>query len=624
MAQTGESSRRSCVECHRRKIKCDKSLPCAYCVKVRIECRYPPPKRSQEKVAAQGGNPNSNVDVISRIDKIERTLESFERTLSQISQLVLPNSLNTPTSIDLTSNTKAASPEADILSLWQIFLQRVDPVLKIIHVPTVQQKIVDVVTGRHPASVEVEALIGSICYSAVITASVEECQRYFTKDREELLNGYRIAVANSLQSANHLTSTDMIPLQAFVISIVCGRFDKWLKGSDVKDLLSIAINIARRNGLHNVDGDETHSPFENEMRRRIWWQLYTLDVRNAEDNGLDPYIREHWANRQLPQLPQSINDINLHPDMRQLPQPSAERTEMLFTLDRHEISTLARRLLFSDEFCQQNSYPVLSASEKCDEIDKFQAKIESQILGLCNPDIPIDYITVTSSRLVLAKLKLGVMKPKTRENQHIITQEGFRRTCVDILKSTRELSLYENGKQWLWLFQTYLEWDALAYLFINLSLIPSGQTINCAWQAAEDIYQYWKNHGEVVFGDRWSQIENLRSQALLAKQMYQENPASFPEEMEFQPNIQPNVQPNVQPTDQRNIQENLHGNFQPNELANEQNLSTGPFQNTMEPTANAFDIPVPTAETECQWSAALFDRYFQVLDMDHSMELSWL
>ncbi|KAJ5289082.1 hypothetical protein N7478_002112 [Penicillium angulare] len=373
------------------------------------------------------------------------------------------------------------------------------------------------------------------------------------------------------------------------------------------DLLSVAINTARKNGLHKIDSysdsDSILPPFETEMRRRIWWQLYTLDVRNAEDNGLDPYIQEHWANT-LPRLPRSINDISLHPEMRRIPQSSLERTEMLFTLDRHEISTLVRRILFSDEFCQQNFYPILSVAEKCDEIERFRTKIEDQILSLCNLDIPIDYITATSSRLVFAKLKLSVTKPTTRENQHVITQESFRRTCVDILKSTRELRLYENGKQWLWLFQTYLEWDALAYLFINLSLVPSGDTVNCAWIAAEDIYQYWKGHGEVVLDNRWRQIENLRSQALLGKQMYQENPASFPpwprSSCEERPDT---VQPNEQGLPSTVLVSNI---LEPN------------------PNADALDVPVPTTGTECQWSTALFDRYFQVLDMDHNMELSWL
>ncbi|KAJ5289083.1 hypothetical protein N7478_002113 [Penicillium angulare] len=87
------------------------------------------------------------------------------------------------------SNMISCATSTTIISLWQTFLERVDPVLKIIHVPTIQQKIMDVVTGRVSASVEFKTLIDAICYSAVITMSVEECQRFHNKEREEFLSG---------------------------------------------------------------------------------------------------------------------------------------------------------------------------------------------------------------------------------------------------------------------------------------------------------------------------------------------------------------------------------------------------------------------------------------------------
>ncbi|KAJ5220077.1 hypothetical protein N7468_009281 [Penicillium chermesinum] len=430
----------------------------------------------------------------------------------------------------------------------------------------------------------------------------------------------------------------MTLLQAFTIYIICGRFDK--RGPDVKHLTSLAIKTAQKNGLDKIDSNSMLSPFESEMRRRIWWQLYTLDVRNAEDHGLEPCISEPSVTTRLPL---SINDLNLHPGMSEIRQSSSERTEMLFTLNRHNTSTLVRRIMFSDSFCQQNAYPVLSISEKCDEIDIAREKIEEQILALCNHDIPVDYITAASSRLVLAKLKLNVIKPKARQNQHIITQEGFRRTCVEILKSARALRCYENGKQWLWLFQTYVEWDALTYLFINLSLVPSGSTTDSAWQAAEDIYEYWRNHSEVVFDDRWKQIEGLRSHAFSARQMYRDNPAQFgPLPTEFDSPGGPSMMLSTRVEEaglggghagDLNLQSEITGgtyNPQPTDAMGVQASSQGKLTeacaNVLEPgsSVDPLDISIPTTGTSCQWSAALFDRYFQVLDSEQNMAMSWL
>lgn len=333
--------------------------------------------------------------------------------------------------------------------------------------------------------------------------------------------------------------------------------------------------------------------------------------------------------------------MDLHPDMDELPKSSSERSEMIFTLDRHEISTLVRRIVFSETFCHENSYPILSVSGRSHEIDTFREGIEMKILSLCNPNLPIDFITATSSRLVLAKLKLSVIKPKTRENQHIITQEGFRNTCIDILKNARALRLYEKGRHWLWLFQTYVEWDALAYLFINLSLVPSDSA--AAWQAADDIYNYWKSHSEVVFDHRWKQIEDLCSQALLAKQMYRDHPAQFgPPPKDFEgPDGSSGILPpstgrsgfsqsqmygidsrspvdeegyDPQPTDEGDIQGNT----------SDMVMTTDAAMLEPNPYTGGVDLSIPSSGTGCQWSAALFERYFHVLDSEHNMALPWL
>jgi Fungal Zn(2)-Cys(6) binuclear cluster domain len=70
----------SCLECRRRKIKCDRSYPCSYCVKKRIECAYPPLRAT----------PNTNLesDTLARVEKIEQRFASLEEGLSEIKQLL--------------------------------------------------------------------------------------------------------------------------------------------------------------------------------------------------------------------------------------------------------------------------------------------------------------------------------------------------------------------------------------------------------------------------------------------------------------------------------------------------------------------------------------------------------
>lgn len=76
---------KSCLECRRRKIRCDKCIPCSYCVKVKIKCRYPIPKSASEK--GESSSLGNEIQT-ARIDSIENTLQTLERRISQISEVL--------------------------------------------------------------------------------------------------------------------------------------------------------------------------------------------------------------------------------------------------------------------------------------------------------------------------------------------------------------------------------------------------------------------------------------------------------------------------------------------------------------------------------------------------------
>ena len=47
-------------------------------------------------------------------------------------------------------------------------------------------------------------------------------------------------------------------------------------------MMGIAVRIAQRQGLHAESCNQEFSPFEAEMRRRLWWQIVLLDSRIGE------------------------------------------------------------------------------------------------------------------------------------------------------------------------------------------------------------------------------------------------------------------------------------------------------------------------------------------------------
>ena len=64
---------RSCLECRRRKIRCDKARPCAYCVRLCLQCRYPP--LIQTPIADVGASERA---ITQRLERVEAVVESLK------------------------------------------------------------------------------------------------------------------------------------------------------------------------------------------------------------------------------------------------------------------------------------------------------------------------------------------------------------------------------------------------------------------------------------------------------------------------------------------------------------------------------------------------------------------
>ncbi|KAL2815284.1 fungal-specific transcription factor domain-containing protein [Aspergillus cavernicola] len=527
---------RSCLECRRRKIKCDRSHPCAYCVKVRINCKYPirPTLHDEHSLTRVASLETKLLAVEKRLAEIGDPLQSTSPAATELSRsrgqkpqdAEAPDGMKNPvietshfptTDFPSLLSKPRASVDVDslrpsvamIAALWQNYLETLDPLLKIFHTPTVQKLVISAVHGREKLELASECLLFAIYYGSVASMSPADCRLQFEEERHVLLKRYRTAVEHLLPRLKLLESVDMTVLQAFAIYLITGRCDE--DGPDVYALVGLAVGMALKMGLNRDGAALGLPPFEVEMRRRLWWQLFILDIRVAEDRRSEPCILESSFNTRLPS---NIPDTNLHPKMTQPPVSAPGRTEMLFSLVRFEGSYFARQMVFSDSFGEQNAYITLTTSQKAHTIDIFQERIEQQYLSYLDDNIPFDKITAESARLVLAKIKLMIIESKHAHNGPSDEQVTRRRGWIKILEDAERLREYVDGKKWLWLFQTYIEWDALAQLLLSLRAEPFGVEADRAWNMAFRIYDYWKHAEGTRRDQRWKQIEELRLETI--------------------------------------------------------------------------------------------------------------
>jgi hypothetical protein len=239
-------------------------------------------------------------------------------------------------------------------------------------------------------------------------------------------------------------------------------------------------------------------------------------------------------------------------------------------------------MVFSDAFCSKNGYEILSVAEKCTRIDQFWDNFEKGILSYCDKDIPIDFVTITSIRLVIVKLKLAVCKPRVGEELDIRMGASYRATCEEVLRHALALRQYEKGQQFLWLFQTYLEWDALAYLLLDLCRTPR-EAMQATWAVMDEVYEFWNASPDVRRDERWEHIEELRQEALTRRGQGRR--------------VLPS-QPTASSTS------NLHGNT---------SLADVPTStSSWVPESSAYMMQLPTDGTLPEWDAALLEHYWHI------------
>ena len=131
---------------------------------------------------------------------------------------------------------------------------------------------------------------GFAYYGAVTSITTEDCLKNWGEDRSTLLDRYRFALEQALARANFLYCDEIVILQSFVIFLILLRRND--DARKIWTLTGLVVRIAQTLGIHRDGSHFGLSPFEVEMRRRLWWQICVLDARSSEDHGCDPTIVE--------------------------------------------------------------------------------------------------------------------------------------------------------------------------------------------------------------------------------------------------------------------------------------------------------------------------------------------
>jgi hypothetical protein len=99
---------------------------------------------------------------------------------------------------------------------------------------------------------------------------------------------------------------------------------------------------------------------------------------------------------------------------------------------------------------------------------------------------PLHGIAALVARIIMAKMSLVIYQPmlfpgKDRELSAEIKQRLFV-SAVEIVEYNYQLNMIEDFKRFRWLFQTYTQWQAIAYLLLEMARRPWTPTLERAWE----------------------------------------------------------------------------------------------------------------------------------------------
>lgn len=158
-------------------------------------------------------------------------------------------------------------PPYQIPLYWQLFKERVDPVYKFLHRPTVDRIVEKASLPNASISPSNEALLFAIYFTAITSMSSEKVESNFRDSKDNLLARYRCALERSLSHAGLLNTQELGTLQAFALFLISMRRNEDYR--TVWTLVGLAVRIAIGMGLQHDGTKFKISPWAIEMRRRL-------------------------------------------------------------------------------------------------------------------------------------------------------------------------------------------------------------------------------------------------------------------------------------------------------------------------------------------------------------------
>ncbi|CAP97946.1 putative transcriptional regulatory protein [Penicillium chrysogenum] len=364
--------------------------------------------------------------------------------------------------------------------LLDVFSENVNIIFQVVHLPTIKNMVRDwrgrEMKGLTPTN---EALMFSIYYAAITSMEEEDVVLNFGATKADLNLKYRQGLEYALARADFLNAPNFVLVQAFAIFLSLAR--RHDSPSFVWMMTGLAIRMGQALGIHR---DGTHfnnlSPYQTEMRRRVWWTLCMLDVRASEDQGTDYTITRASFDTKIPL---NLNDADLDPESKQTPQAHDALTDMSVARVSFGMCEITRQMM---AYGFKEAAPSLEEQSRL--LQQIYQGLERDFLQYSTDSGNIVYwVVVTVARLLMAKMTLLIHLPLLFSSPNEDFSEELRTrllvSSIEVAEYNHALNNEQACRHWRWAFQTYTHWYSIVYMMLEISRRPWSPLSERAWVA---------------------------------------------------------------------------------------------------------------------------------------------
>lgn len=263
------------------------------------------------------------------------------------------------------------------------------------------------------------------------------------------------------------------------------------------------MRIAQKMGYHR-DGELLQlSPFETEMRRRIWWQIILHDTKLAIVSGLSHnFLQDVFDTK----VPRNLNDADLFPGSTEPVSSREGPTEMAFVL----ISNRLAQFMVSERTRMGFEAALLGQSRPGDqgepqvdgallekyrgiakELDEDLREIERKY---CDPSAGGAHSAALVIRPMIGTKLQEMLVPMKQQPEWGTEIFGPKDNLFKIVLMNNEhnTDAYERMAQhgFLWFVKMHFQLDVFAVLTGQLVKRPTGSLSDRAWGVVGKIYQF--------------------------------------------------------------------------------------------------------------------------------------